>query len=323
VATVDEKIAARKTVIAGPLKDKLTLATKLVVRAAGARLRSAPLYPPPHCACPPTPRASPHTSPARLPAPHPRPPPISIPQESAGDGYIAGPTLSHGDLNLFSTLSTMVSGWMDGEPCTRGGVGGWDGRGGAKRPGSEQQPRDQARARSAPAAQPGLLGRAARQTHCALPPWRMTPPFTIPGVPKDLLDAYPALKAYRNKIASHPKAGRGGGRLGGEGAGRNGASPHAVPRAAPNHLDAWPGSSLPTTPNPQPQTPTLPPGQGVLRASREPGRRAQGLQARRVRARGARARARPPACPPARGSRAAACCFRGGARAGPARAALQ
>lgn len=58
--------------------------------------------------------------------------------ESAGDGFVAGPELSHGDLNLFHTLSTMVSGWMD-------------------------------------------------------------------GVPKTLLDDYPVLKAYRNKVANEPR----------------------------------------------------------------------------------------------------------------------
>lgn len=58
--------------------------------------------------------------------------------EAAGEGYLAGPDLSHGDLHLFATLSVLSSGWMD-------------------------------------------------------------------GVPKDLLDSYPTLKAFRNKVASHPK----------------------------------------------------------------------------------------------------------------------
>lgn len=88
IKELDEKIKARQDAIAGPLKAKLEMASKLVA--------------------------------------------------GAGDGFIAGPELSHGDLNLFCTLSTMVSGWMD-------------------------------------------------------------------GVPKTLLDDYPVLKAYRNKVASHPK----------------------------------------------------------------------------------------------------------------------
>ncbi|GBF98377.1 glutathione S-transferase [Raphidocelis subcapitata] len=66
IKELDEKIAARKAVLDGPLKDKLAHATKLV--------------------------------------------------EAAADGYVAGPTLSHGDLHLFSTLSTLTSGWLDGVP---------------------------------------------------------------------------------------------------------------------------------------------------------------------------------------------------------------
>lgn len=88
IKDADEKIKAREAVVAGPLKDKLAYATKLV--------------------------------------------------EGAGGGFLAGPEVSYGDLHLFSTLSTMISGWMD-------------------------------------------------------------------GVPRTLLDDWPALKAYRNKVASHPK----------------------------------------------------------------------------------------------------------------------
>lgn len=88
IKDADEKVKAREAVVAGPLKDKLNLATKLV--------------------------------------------------ESAGSGYLAGPDISYGDLHLFCTLSTMISGWMD-------------------------------------------------------------------GVPRTLLDSHPVLKAYRNKVASHPK----------------------------------------------------------------------------------------------------------------------
>ncbi|KAI8467457.1 MAG: hypothetical protein J3K34DRAFT_430391 [Monoraphidium minutum] len=88
IKDLDEKLKAREVAIAGPMKDKLALAAKLV--------------------------------------------------EAAGDGFVGGPELSHGDLNLYTTLSVLVSGWMD-------------------------------------------------------------------GVPKTLLDDYPALKAYRNKVASDPR----------------------------------------------------------------------------------------------------------------------
>ncbi|KAI8467458.1 MAG: glutathione S-transferase [Monoraphidium minutum] len=83
-----EKLKARQEAVAGPMKDKLAQAAKLV--------------------------------------------------EAAGGGYVGGPELSIGDLNLFATLSMLTCGWMD-------------------------------------------------------------------GVPKTLLDDYPALKAYRNKVASDPR----------------------------------------------------------------------------------------------------------------------
>ncbi|KIY99083.1 hypothetical protein MNEG_8880 [Monoraphidium neglectum] len=36
----------------------------------------------------------------------------------AGDGFVAGPELTYGDLHLFHALSTIISGWMDGVPKT-------------------------------------------------------------------------------------------------------------------------------------------------------------------------------------------------------------
>ncbi|KIY99082.1 prostaglandin-H2 D-isomerase [Monoraphidium neglectum] len=58
--------------------------------------------------------------------------------DKAGDGFVTGPEITHGDLNLFVTLSALISGWLD-------------------------------------------------------------------GVPKTLLNDFPALKAYRNRVASDPR----------------------------------------------------------------------------------------------------------------------
>jgi hypothetical protein len=39
---------------------------------------------------------------------------ICFPQDKAGDGFVTGPEITHGDLNLFVTLSALISGWLDG-----------------------------------------------------------------------------------------------------------------------------------------------------------------------------------------------------------------
>jgi glutathione S-transferase len=119
--------------------------------------------------------------------------------DAAGvDGYVAGPSLTHGDLQLFATLSTLVSGWLDGAlfvllvfsafvrslctwccthaVCVRG---------------------------VALTQRPPPLHILPRLTPTPRPPKQTT--TTSTGVPKTVLDAYPGLKAYRNRVASHPK----------------------------------------------------------------------------------------------------------------------
>ena len=169
--------------------------------------------------------------------PLPRPPPAA--QEGAGGGFLAGPELSHGDLNLFVILSMLVSGLCAAPP---GGGGAGAGRGLLLRPARRRATRAASHARG-----PRADSRAR----------------SFDGLPKDLLDSWPALKAYRTKVASHPKARRIGAAPGLRGQPVAGGGKGQGRRRGP------PGCRL--RPPPQRRT-RMPAGQVFLREARQPGR---------------------------------------------------
>ena len=214
---LDAKIKARGEAVAGPLKDKLETASAFI--KSRIHVSAAP---PPHALPVGFPRAPasaqyPHTQPAigprracrrclALPCPNatlylasPLPPPGTR-QAGTEDKYIAGHQLSYGDLNLFVTLSTMVSGWMEGARagacvgCARVCLSGWRGGKGAA---------------PVPTSWIARLRPGASCAKCAPPSQAPHAPLLAPqlpkGVPKDLLNDYPVLKEYRNLIASHSK----------------------------------------------------------------------------------------------------------------------
>lgn len=128
--------------------------------------------------------------------------------------YLTGDTITHGDLAVFCSLSTLQSGWLDGAlwHCSLCNVAVvwcwlWVKRFMHTHPHTharvqkKQRPRREGR-------RGGLLGncctlfRHHRKHHCAAA-LLATP--TNAGVPTDLLKDYPTLKAFRNHIASVPE----------------------------------------------------------------------------------------------------------------------
>jgi glutathione S-transferase len=106
---------------------------------------------------------------------HPQHPPPPFPYCHRPGKYLTGDTISHGDLAVFCSLSTLQSGWLDGE-CWAG----WAGLAHTQNPRLNPLP-------------PLLL--PPRLLRCA----------AAAGVPSDLLASYPSLKAFRNAIASLPE----------------------------------------------------------------------------------------------------------------------
>lgn len=204
-----EKIKARQAAIEGPLKERMGHLTKLLVRCCGwggwggrgdagknegerarDRERGVPSK------VKQSGRAT-HTQRQRQ-QQRTRAHLTDHAKEGAGDGFVAGKELSHGDVQLFVTLSTLVCGWMDGA------------RDGPAMPAL--------RSRGRAEAEPGRLQPLTKHTHSS----HITHPIHITahththththiythiqtGVPKTLLDAYPVVKAYRSRVAAHPK----------------------------------------------------------------------------------------------------------------------
>jgi hypothetical protein len=154
----DAKLKAREEIVKGALADKLKLLTQLVVSVGSGvlqRLLQSRCKPSAASAglAPSRMRARQQIvscAPAVLPSHdagrcHTTPPPLPPPprhhhhrQEAKPGKYLTGDSITHGDLAVFCSLSTLQSGWLD-------------------------------------------------------------------GVPTDLLSSYPALKAFRNAIASLPE----------------------------------------------------------------------------------------------------------------------